>query len=77
MSAEPWITDHGQQIVEIVGNAAGELAQRLHLLRLAKLLLGLGALLDLDLELAIGFGQGAGAKLELAIDSPQDILGEA
>ena len=36
--------DDGQQIVEIVGDAAGELAERLHLLRLAQLLLGLGAL---------------------------------
>jgi hypothetical protein len=31
--------DHRQQIVEIVGDAAGQLSQRLHLLRLAQLLL--------------------------------------
>ena len=29
--------DGGQQIVEIMGNAAGELAHRLHLLRLGEL----------------------------------------
>ena len=32
--------DAGEQVVEIVGDAAGELAHRLHLLRLAQLLLG-------------------------------------
>ena len=31
---------HRQQIVEVVGDAAGQLAERLHLLALAKLLLG-------------------------------------
>ena len=38
--------DDLQQIVEIVGDAAGELADRLHLLRLAKRFLGAGAALD-------------------------------
>ena len=43
--------DHrGQQIVEIVGDAAGQLADRLHLLRLAQRLLGPLALADLGLE---------------------------
>ena len=43
--------DHrGQQIVEIVGDAAGELADRLHLLRLAQRLLGALALADLGLQ---------------------------
>ena len=42
--------DRGQQIVEIVGDAAGELADRLHLLRLAQRLLGALALADLGLE---------------------------
>src|SRR5262249_44849686 len=37
-------TDHGQQIVEVVGDAAGQLADRLHLLRLAEMLLGGGEL---------------------------------
>ena len=35
--------DHGQQIVEVVGDAAGELADRLHLLRFAQHPFGLGA----------------------------------
>ncbi len=39
-----------QQIVEIVGDAAGQLADRLHLLRLAQRLLGPLALADLGLE---------------------------
>ena len=34
--------DRRQEVVEVVGDAAGQLAQRLHLLRLAKLCLGLG-----------------------------------
>ena len=41
--------DHGQQIVEVVGDAAGELADGLHLLRLDELLLGalaLGQIVD-------------------------------
>ena len=54
--------DDGQQVVEIVGDAAGQLAERLHLLGLAELLLGLGALLDLDLELGIGVGLSASAR---------------
>jgi len=33
--------DHGQQIIEIVGDSSGQLAHRLHLLRLAELLLQL------------------------------------
>ena len=32
--------DHGEEVVEVVGDAAGELADRLHLLRLPELLLG-------------------------------------
>ena len=42
--------DRGEQIVEIVGDAAGELAHRLHLLGLAERLLGLEPLADLGLE---------------------------
>ncbi len=59
--------DDGQQIVEIVGDPAGQLAERLHLLGLAQLLLGMGALLDLDLELGIGVAQRLGALLDLAL----------
>ena len=42
--------DRREQIVEIVGDAAGELADRLHLLRLAKRFLGLEPLADLGLQ---------------------------
>ena len=42
--------DDGEQIVEIVGDAAGELAHGLHLLRLAELLLHLPALGDVFLD---------------------------
>jgi hypothetical protein len=40
--------DAGEDVVEVVGDAAGELADRLHLLRLAQLALELG-LLELGL----------------------------
>ena len=53
--------DDGQQIVEIVGDAAGQLAERLHLVGLAQLVLGLGALADLDLQFGIGADQRLGA----------------
>ena len=39
--------DHAQHIVEIVSDAAGQLAERLHLLRLPKLVLGFLAAADL------------------------------
>ena len=42
--------DRGEEIVEIVGDAAGELADRLHLLGLAERLLRLQALADLRLQ---------------------------
>jgi hypothetical protein len=36
----PVALDHAEQVVEVVGDAPGELADRLHLLRLAQALLG-------------------------------------
>ena len=57
--------DHGQEVVEIVRDAAGELAERLHLVGLAELVLGLGPFADLDLQLGIGADQGVGPFLEL------------
>ena len=69
--------DDGQQVVEIVGDAAGQLAERLHLLRLAQLLLGMGALLDLDLELGISVAQRLGARLDLALGPAQRRLRDA
>jgi hypothetical protein len=46
--------DHGEQIVEVVCNASGQLADGLHLVRLAQLIFGGPALLDFLLELSIG-----------------------
>ena len=75
--------DAGQQVVEVVREAAGELAHRLHLLRLAQLLLQLLALGDVaaggvDLVVlgdavpavgAIGAVLGAQPHVEVANDS--------
>jgi hypothetical protein len=56
--------DHrGQQVVEVVGDAAGELADRLHLLRLGELHLELLALGDVD---EVGDPAGALARRLLA-----------
>ena len=49
-----------QQVVEIVRDAAGELADRLHLLRLAQRLLGLLALVDLAQQRLVGLAQRGG-----------------
>ena len=40
--------NRGQQVVEVVGDAAGQPADRLHLLRLAQLILELHAIADVD-----------------------------
>ena len=57
--------DDLQDVVEVVRHAAGELADGLHLLRLAQLRLGLRA-----------FGDGCGdALLERLVGLPQDLLG--
>jgi hypothetical protein len=55
--------DHGEHIVEIVGDTAGKLTDRLHLLDLAKLRLGGGALGGFGLEAGIGVGELRGARL--------------
>ena len=52
---------HGEHIVEVVGDAAGQLADRLHLLHLAKLGLGRLALDRLGLQRLVGFPQFLGA----------------
>ena len=59
--------DDGQQIVEIVGDAAGELADRLHLLRLAQRFFRL---------LAIG-DRGGDPLLQRCIELAQRLLGAA
>ena len=53
--------DHRQHIVEVVGDAAGQLADRLHLLDLAKLGFGRLALVGLGLERLVGLPQLLGA----------------
>ena len=54
MRIEVEIADHGgQQIVEIMGEAAGELADRLHLLGLHQRGFGPLAMLDLALQFEI------------------------
>ena len=75
--------DHGQQIVEVVRHAAGELAHGLHLLRLAQLLLGLAARLMLGFELhgprmhRLFEGLGEGAKLGRRAFALGDVGGDA
>jgi hypothetical protein len=69
--------DDGQEIVEIMGDAAGELAERLHLVGLAQLLLGLAALDDLDLQFGIGVGERVGPLLQFAVGPLERVLGEA
>ncbi len=57
--------DDLQQIVEVVGDAAGKLSDRLHLLGLAKGILGLGAAFDLFDD----------AAFERFVQRPQRLLG--
>ena len=52
--------DHRQHIVEVVGDAAGQLADRLHLLDLAELGFGRLALVRLGLERLVGLPQFLG-----------------
>ena len=63
--------DHSQQIVEIVGDAAGQLAERLHLLALAELLLRLRAHLHLLGEQLVRLTQCLGAVAELAVSATE------
>ncbi len=66
--------DDGEQVVEIVRHAAGELADRFHLLALAQRFFRLFAFLHLGLEAAVGVGQHHGAILQLEIDGAQGAL---
>jgi hypothetical protein len=52
----------GQDIVEIMRDAAGQLAHRLHLVHLADMVFGGGALGRFQLQPLIGVGQFAGAR---------------
>jgi hypothetical protein len=60
--------DHGQQIVEVVGDTAGQTPDRFHSLRLTQCGLGVLPILDLDVELPIRGGQIAGPFLDLGLD---------
>ena len=64
-SAQPFeiAQDHLKQIVEVVRHAAGELADRLHLLRLAQRFLSLFALFDLLVQALVGDRQFAARLL--------------
>ena len=59
--------DGGEHVVEVVRDAAGELADRLQLLRLVQRRLGLLASGDLDLQPVVGLGQLAGAFGDLRL----------
>ena len=61
--------DDREHIVEIVRDAAGELADRLHLLRLAQLLLGGGALGRLGAQPLVGLAQLAGAIVHRLLEA--------
>ena len=59
------IADHrGQQIVEVVRDAAGQLTNRLHFLRLVQRLLGLASLLGLARQLQRAFGDSLFERCE-------------
>ena len=63
------IAEHrGQQVVEVVRHAAGELADRFQLLQLAQLVLGAGALGDLRQQLVMGMLELGGALLDPALE---------
>ena len=66
----------GQQIIEVVGDAAGELAERLHLLALAQLLLGLGPFLHLLFEQFVGAAECFRSTAKLAIGAAELDLGQ-
>ncbi len=60
--------DHHQQIVEIMGDARGQLADRLEALHLAQRALDPLAFLDLPDQLAVDLGQFLGARLDTALE---------
>ena len=57
--------DHGEDVVEVVGDATGELTDRFHLLRLPDL--GLGGL---DLPKPLDHGLGAAAQPDFLLELP-------
>src|SRR5439155_8325512 len=59
--------DHVQQVVEVVGHAAGQTADRFDLLRLPKLLLELAALRDVTEDGEVTAGKEVGARRELQL----------
>jgi len=59
-----------QDVVEVVRHAAGQLADRLHLLRLEKLFLESSAMFELALEFIVPAGQLLGRLLEPPVQTP-------
>ena len=71
--------DHGEQVVEVMGHPAGELADRIHLLRLAQLLLEAQALTDIapdDDDQLLTAGRDAGRR-HLCVNPIAGDAGEA
>ena len=69
------IAEHrGQQVVEVVRHAAGELADRFQLLHVAQLVLGAGALGDLRQQLVVRMLELGGALLDPALELVVDLL---
>ena len=67
--------DDGEQVVEVVGHAAGQAADGLHLLRLAELLLQLAALGDIDSDAAqVGGTAGTVGDGELVEQPVVDVV---
>ena len=62
---------HGEQIVEVVGDPGGELADGFEPLHLPQRRFDALALLDLREQLAVGRGQLCGALLRRAIPAPR------
>ncbi len=63
--------DHGKEVVEVVRNSAGQLAERLHLLTLTQLLFGLGALLDLFSQELVRLRQSLRALAQFVVRPPK------
>ena len=72
---------HGQQVVEVVGNSGGELADRFEPLHLAQRRLDALALLHLAHKLTVGGGQFCGpllhARFQLLVQPPALVLAAA
>ncbi|KWV85935.1 hypothetical protein PFLmoz3_04458 [Pseudomonas fluorescens] len=72
--------DAGEHVVEVMGDTAGELADRFHLLRMAQGIFGTLALEHLVLQALVGFGQRLGALghafFKVLVEVAQGFFGE-